>query len=288
VSSNIAPRILITGKNGQVGRELTERAAELGINFVAFDSKELDIRDRAAVLAAVVKFQPTAVINAAAYTAVDKAEEEEEELAYAVNNDGVRFLAEAAQLIGAKLIHISTDYVFDGDKQAPYTVDDAPNPTSVYGASKLAGEKAMQDVLGEGGNYLVLRVSWVFGQYGNDFVKTMLKLAETRNELSVVNDQYSAPTPASEIAKCLLSELALNNLTGIQHLESNPGVTWCEFAQAIFEAANRTIKINGIPSEQYPSPVDRPKNSKLSSDNITLKVQWGMSLRDLVGVNQNV
>ena len=270
-------KILITGAAGQVGQELVDACKVQQVDYVAYTSSQLDITNSESVHKEVVKQQPTHIINAAAYTAVDKAEQEKD-IAYAVNSDGVRFLAQAAKAVNAKLMHISTDYVFDGEKSTPYTVNDTPNPASVYGASKLAGEKAMIDVLGLGGDYLVLRVSWVFGQYGNNFVKTMLKLAETRQELSVVNDQYGAPTPACEIAKCLLSELALNELTGIQHLESNPGVTWFEFALAIFEAVNKVVKVNGITSEQYPTPVDRPKNSKLCSEQVGLSVNWKKSL----------
>ena len=277
------PRVLITGKNGQVGRELTERAAELAIDFVAFDSKELDIRDRSAVLAAVVRHQPTAVINPAAYTAVDKAEEEVG-LAYAVNRDGVENLALACKAQDVPLIHISTDYVFDGEKNSPYVESDTPNPTGVYGASKYAGEEILRVTWHK---HVIVRVSWVFGRYGNNFVKTMLRLAQERDELGVVDDQFGAPTSASSIASVLIDlafrtdDVSVDIESGrLLHLESGPGVTWCGFARSIFSEARKlsvitkSVQVNPISSDQFPTPITRPKNSKLSSEVGLIPVQW--------------
>lgn len=268
MSSKTYPRLLITGKNGQVGQELTGRAAELAIDFVAFDSSELDICDRAAVLAAVEKHQPTAVVNAAAYTAVDKAEEEKE-LAYAVNRDGVENLALACKAQDILFIHISTDYVFDGSKEGAYLESDQPSPNSVYGASKYAGEEVLRAIWHK---HVIVRVSWVFGAKGNNFVKTMLRLASERDQLSVVSDQFGAPTSARFIASEALRVSGLEGAYGLSHLPSDPGVSWYDFANIIFEEAKSLGLLASVPvvsplsSDQYPTPVERPKNSKLGSE----------------------
>ena len=277
MSTSEKRKILITGAGGQVGRELVDLCVEKKLNYIAYTSSELDITDEQSVLEEITKQNPTAVINAAAYTAVDNAETEQEK-AYAVNRDGPLYLAKACKAINAKLLHISTDYVFDGEKKEPYTVDDEPNPTSVYGASKLAGEKAIQKTWD---NHLILRVSWVFGQYGNNFVKTMLKLSENRDEISVVDDQFGAPTPADEIALRLINESNLKGtLTGLEHLESTPSVTWHQFANEIFtqksnfDKTGNTMIVHAINSDQYPTIAKRPKNSKLKgaqSNSVTWK-----------------
>lgn len=247
MSGNVLPRVFITGKNGQVGRELVERAAELNIDAVSFDSSELNICDREKVIAMVLDHKPTVVINAAAYTAVDKAEEEAD-LAYAVNRDGVENLALACKELNIPLIHISTDYVFDGEKKSPYLESDRPNPVGVYGASKYAGEEVLRATWEE---HIIVRVSWVFGRFGNNFVKTMLKLGQERDELNIVNDQFGAPTPADKIANSLL-KVALKYSAnsedydkGVHHLVSNPGVTWFEFAKVIFDHAISSGKLSG-------------------------------------------
>ena len=276
------PRILITGKNGQVGRELTERAKELALDFVAFDSKELDVRDREMVFAAVAKHQPTAVINAAAYTAVDKAEEEKE-LAYAVNRDGVENLALACKTQDIPLIHISTDYVFDGEKDSPYVESDTPNPIGVYGASKYAGEKVLQTTWHK---HVIIRVGWVFGRYGNNFVKTMLLLAKERDELAVVDDQIGGPTSAVDISKNILRYVVNGeDCYGVFHLESSPVVSWFGFAREIFKqlailGGEPSPEVNAISSGQFPTPVKRPANSKLATSrkNIFGLLDWRLSL----------
>lgn len=279
-------KILITGAAGQVGQEIVDLCNSRGLHFTAYTSSQLDITDAIQVMYILQQDGPTHVINAAAYTAVDKAEDEKEK-AFSVNAKGPENLALGCKAIGAKLIHISTDYVFDGEKEGAYTVDDTPNPTSVYGASKLAGEKGIANIFDE---YFILRVSWVFGQYGNNFVKTMLRLAEIRGEISVVNDQFGAPTPASNIASCLLSEKVLKQYIGIEHLESNLGVTWYEFAQEIFTQAENVglidvkPKLKPISSAQYPTPAVRPKNSKLNGNELSsIEVKdWRISLNALL------
>lgn len=285
MSASASQRLLIVGKNGQVGRELVEQAGLQGLDVVSFGSAELDITDRNAVLNAVAKNKPTVVVNAAAYTAVDKAEDEVD-LAYAVNRDGVENLALACKAQNIPLIHISTDYVFDGTKDSPYLESDIPNPIGVYGASKYAGEEVLRATWDK---HIILRVSWVFGRYGNNFVKTMLRLAKDRDELSVVSDQYGAPTSSIDIAKVLL-DLAVYDKKdfGIYHLESNPKVSWHSFAQKIFEEAKRLDLIERMPvvkpisSAQFPARVTRPVNSKLDAGNGFLSVTWPVALAQVL------
>ena len=283
----VQPRILITGSNGQVGRELVELCREGKIPFVAYDSQQLDITDNDAVFAEIKTQQPTAVINAAAYTAVDNAESEVSK-AYAVNKEGAKNLAIACEELNAVLVHISTDYVFDGEKEGPYLETDKTNPVSVYGASKLAGEREVVEFCSK---YFIVRVSWVFGQYGKNFVKTMLGLAKEHTDLKVVDDQFGAPTSADQIAEKLVTLITSANINyGTYHLESNPGVTWYEFANKIFQYAYEAKIIKNIPrvhpvdSAQYPTPVTRPKNSKLaSSPQFDLgSVDWEKGLAKLI------
>lgn len=281
------PRIFITGSNGQVGRELVELCREGKIPFVAYDSQQLDITDNDAVFAEIKTQQPTAVINAAAYTAVDNAESEVSK-AYAINKEGAKNLAIACEEFNAVLVHISTDYVFDGKKEGPYLDTDKTNPVSVYGASKLAGERAVVEFCSK---YFIVRVSWVFGQYGNNFVKTMMNLAKEDTELKVVADQIGAPSSADQIAEKLVTLVTSASINyGTYHLESNPGITWYEFANKIFQYAYEAKIIKNIPrvhpvdSAQYPTPVTRPRNSKLaSSSQFDLgSVDWEKGLAKLI------
>jgi dTDP-4-dehydrorhamnose reductase len=287
VSDNTPQRIFIVGKNGQVGRELVEQAEQQGLDAVSFGSAELDITDRSAVLQAVTENKPTVVINAAAYTAVDKAEDEID-LAYAVNRDGVENLALACKAQNIPLIHISTDYVFDGTKESPYLESDNPSPIGVYGASKYAGEEVLR---ASWNKHIILRVSWVFGVHGNNFVKTMLRLAKERDELSVVDDQFGAPTSAKAIAREILRYILKDDSPyGLFHLESSPGVTWYEFAQRIFaraahfNVADHCPALTPISSLGFPTPVKRPQNSKLSAGEKSIfPVQyWQADLDDLL------
>lgn len=264
-------KILVTGAAGQVGRELVELASAQGLGVCGYDSKTLDITDAATVAATISAEQPDCVINAAAYTAVDRAENDAER-AYQVNRDGVAHLASACREADIPLLHISTDYVFDGEQTTPYDEADQPRPTSVYGASKLAGEEILAATWHK---HVILRVSWVFGRYGNNFVKTMLRVGRERDELKVVNDQFGAPTGAAAIASVLLAiaqhpQLGTDQLAwGVRHYSSEPGLTWYGFACHIFERAaargviTRVPTVNPIDSAAYPTPVKRPANSKL-------------------------
>lgn len=267
-------KVLITGSNGQVGTALQQQWQGKA-TLLTLTREELDITDRDAVLARVHAFQPDIIINAAAYTAVDKAESDMAP-AQAVNIDGVRYLAEAAKAENAAFLHLSTDYVFDGTKIGEYTEDDSVSPQSVYGRSKLAGEQA---ALHHHDKTLVLRTSWVFGEHGHNFVKTMLRLAKTRDTLSVVNDQLGGPTYAGDIAAALItiSEQIIRGTTvdyGIYHYSGRPYVSWYEFARTIFaEAVAQGIlpqapQLHPITTDGYPTPAKRPANSCLNLDKI--------------------
>ncbi len=225
-------KLLITGAKGQVGTELVAAAFIRGHEVHGFGSKELDISNLEQVNNTVQKIKPDVIINAAAYTAVDKAETEQE-LAYSVNSYGSENLATACQEQDIPLLHISTDYVYDGEKQSPYLETDRTNPMGVYGASKLEGDQKIQKTWHK---HIILRVSWVFGEQGNNFVKTMLRLSQQRDELSIVDDQFGAPTSAKAISTCLLDILETAEFNqpqcpwGIYNLQSDPGVTWFGFA----------------------------------------------------------
>ena len=278
-------RVLVTGSKGQVGYCLAELLSnEENVALLAVDREDLDITNQEAVNEVVKAFKPTIIINAAAHTAVDKAEQEVE-VSYAINRDGPKFLAETAQDIGAAILHISTDYVFEGNKEGEYVEDDATNPQGVYGASKLAGEIAVAEVCDK---HVILRTAWVFGEHGNNFVKTMLRLAATRNELSIVGDQFGGPTYAGDIAKALveIAKKISNDESveyGVYHYSGLPHVSWYEFADTIFDNAikqgimHNKPTLSSITTEQYPTPAKRPSNSTLSSNKITHAFAIGTS-----------
>lgn len=273
--------ILLTGANGQVGWEL-HRILAKDAKVIALTRGQLDLSQPDAVRQAVRKHQPDIIINPAAYTAVDKAEAETD-LALAINGIAPGVLAEEAKKLDALLIHYSTDYVFDGTKTTPYTEVDLPKPQSVYGATKLAGEEAIQNV---GGKHLILRTSWVYGIHGGNFVKTILRLAQERNELRVVADQYGAPTWARLLADSTVKVMQrfTDEQSGVYHLTSSGRTNWHQFAEAIvrlareYDAAlaNKTLTIHPIATHEYPAPAKRPANSSLCTDKI--KQAFGLKL----------
>lgn len=291
--SSHLPRILITGGSGQVGHCLKaqlEGCAELSIP----DSTALNIADRRSVRQAVETFRPDYIINAAAYTAVDKAESDAER-AFAVNRDGARHLAEAAEAAGAAMLHISTDYVFDGAGGAPYDEAAPTAPQNIYGASKLAGEQA---VLAACRHAVVMRTSWVFGAHGQNFVKTMLRLGRERDSLGIVADQYGAPTAAADIAAALITIVRrhtpeqLAERAGIYHYCGSPYASWFEFAETIFaEAAAQGVlakipAVKPIATADYPTPAKRPADSRLDCGKIRVvfgigPCDWHSALSDL-------
>ena len=269
-------KVLITGKNGQVGNCLVSQLSNMTeINFLALGREELDITNAEQVSKIVNEYKPSIIINAAAYTAVDKAESEVE-LANAINNLGPKNLAKAAAQVNAAIIHISTDYVFAGNKDGLYTETDEVNPQGVYGQTKLAGEESVAQ---ECDAHIILRTAWVFSEFGNNFVKTMLRLAQTRDTLGVVGDQFGGPTYAGDIAKAIVSiaqQLQQGSTKfGVYNYSGYPHVSWQEFASEIFEKAlaknliQSPITVNSILTADYPTPAKRPANSKLDCSKIT-------------------
>lgn len=251
--------LLVFGKTGQVAQELQRRAPEA--TFLG--RAEADLSDPAACAAAIRAAAPTAVINAAAYTAVDRAEDDEA-AATVINGDSPGAMARACAALGIPFVQISTDYVFDGQGTVPFAPGDPTAPLSAYGRSKLAGEQA---IAGAGGPHAILRTSWVFSAHGGNFVKTMLRLAETRDRLTVVSDQIGGPTAAGPIADaCLTAAAKLTedpSLTGTYHFAGAPDVSWADFARAIFALTGAAVDVADIPTSDYPTPAQRPANSRL-------------------------
>lgn len=286
--------VLIIGSAGQLGTELNSRAIERGYNTVAVNRDELNITNEADVKAFVERVKPVVIINAAAYTAVDRAETDTE-VAFAVNRDGPLYLARACAEAEIPLLHVSTDYVFDGKKSTPYLETDVPNPQGIYGQSKLEGETALATTLDK---QITLRVAWVFSATGNNFVRTMLRLAKERDELSIVADQKGAPTWAGDIAEVLLE--IVGRITqkkpvswGLYHYTGTPVSTWYTFAEAICDQAlalgmlKKKPIIKPISTAQYPTPAKRPQNSVLDCAHIHKilqipQVDWRVGLKQVL------
>jgi len=281
--------ILITGAGGQVAHELANAGSEH--QLVALSEQQLDVTDLEQISDAFNEHQPDFVINAAAYTQVDRAEEETT-IAYAINRDAVANLAQACKRIDSPLLHISTDYVFDGNKTGAYCENDEIASAGVYGASKAAGDAVLQSVLER---HIILRTSWVFSATGNNFVKTMLRLGAERDELSIVNDQHGGPTSAQSIAAALL-QIANRYLQdgeiewGTYHFSGQPDTTWYGFAKQIFQQAKgfENLKLNGIPTSEYPTPATRPLNSVLDCSKYvaqfkTAQPDWREDLDKVLG-----
>ena len=269
--------LLVFGQTGQVAMELQRRRPDAAYLARA----DVDLSDTAAITAAIAAHTPKAILNAAAYTAVDKAEEEEA-LATAINGAAPGAMAAEAAKRGIPFVHISTDYVFEGGGEAPWAVSDPISPLGAYGRSKAAGEAL---VAAEGGIYGIMRTSWVFSAHGGNFVKTMLRLAETRDALNVVEDQIGGPTAAGDIAAAALAMVdGLSEAsTGMYHFAGGPDTSWAGFAREIFAQAGKDVTVTGIPSEDYPTPAARPKNSRLDCSRIeqvfdVKRPDWRVSL----------
>jgi dTDP-4-dehydrorhamnose reductase len=277
-------RIAVTGKQGQVVSALIERGAAAGVEIVAVGRPELDLADRASILSALSSIRPDAVISAAAYTAVDKAESEPD-LAFAVNAEGPAAIAEITARLGIPIVHLSTDYVFPGDKPDAYVETDATGPTSIYGRSKLAGEER---IAAANPNHAILRTAWVYSPFGANFVKTMLRLAESRDAINVVADQKGTPTSAFDIADAViaiarrLAEDVDTSLRGVFHLTGGGEATWADFAETIFAdlaaQGGKTVAVGRITTADYPTPAKRPANSRLSNEK--LRQAYGIVLPD--------
>lgn len=251
-------KYFVVGANGQLGMEVVKLLNERGEKYVAYGSKELDITNRDRVFEFMLDEKPDVVLDAAAYTAVDKAEDEGKERNWAVNSDGTKNLADAAAVVNATIVYVSTDYVFSGDSSGAYLETDKVNPQNEYGKSKLAGEIAVQD---SGARYYIVRTSWVFGEFGNNFVYTMQKLGKKLDELSVVNDQNGRPTWTRTLAEFMIHLNKSNSKIGIYNLSNDNDATWYEFAKEILKNENVTIK--PVSSNEFPTKAYRPKNSVL-------------------------
>lgn len=265
--------VLVFGSTGQVAQELRARLPDA--TFLSRD--EADLNDPPACAAAIMACAPTAVINAAAYTAVDRAEEDEAQ-ALRVNGEAPAAMARACAALDIPFVHISTDYVFDGSGETPWHPHDPVSPLGAYGRTKLVGE---QGVVAAGGRFVILRTSWVFSAHGNNFVKTMLRLSQTRDMLSVVGDQIGGPTPADDIAAActvIAAQLRAGAPSGIYHFAGTPAVSWADFARAVFKMANRTVQVRDIPTTDYPTPAARPANSRM--DSRSLMRDFGISAPD--------
>jgi dTDP-4-dehydrorhamnose reductase len=261
------PNILVTGSNGQLGSEIKKTSSNYSYSFFFTDRNELDISDEKKVKEFIEKNNIDTIINCAAYTAVDKAEEEKE-LADKVNHIAVKNLAMLSNEFNLKLVHISTDYVFDGTNYKPYTEDDITNPKSVYGETKLNGEKSIVEI--NPLNSIIIRTSWVYSSYGNNFVKTMLKLGKEKESLGVIYDQVGTPTFAKDLAKTILDIIPkINNEKTQVFNYSNEGVlSWYDFAKEIMKMAKLSCKINPIETKDYPTPAKRPHYSLLNKSKI--------------------
>ncbi len=295
-------KILLIGGTGQVGSEIRLVAENNNIECVSPTSSELDITNQSSVNSIIENNLPLDyIVNASAYTAVDKAEDEEE-LATKINRDGSQYLAQACVEQKIPLLHISTDYVFDGCADTPYKENSPTNPLGVYGKSKLEGEQAIRDCLPE---HIILRTAWVYGSHGNNFVKTMLKLGRQRSELNVVSDQYGCPTAAADIAEAVVSiviqmQTNPNNRWGTYHFCSRDSTHWADFAKSIFSLSKTVdpeypnVTVNPIPSSEYPTKAARPNYSVLDCSKIEqlytiTPPNWLISLkRDIPNILKNI
>lgn len=275
-------KVLITGANGQLGHDLVNILSDHHQVF-GVGRSEMDITDLSQVVNTIHRIRPDVIIHAAAYTRVDAAEYEQE-MAYLVNAYGTCNVVAAAQRIGAKIVYISTDYVFDGKRSDPYKEFDRANPCNVYGKSKLAGEEMVKNLSDK---HFIVRTSWVFGKHGKNFVKTMLRLAQHQNELSVVNDQIGSPTYTIDLVH-FLKDLIETEKYGVYHASNTGFCSWYELAKAIFEVAGTDIKVNPVETKDFPRPAARPAFSVL--DHMAIRLNgfsdlrhWRDALKDFIG-----
>ena len=272
-------KVLVTGANGQLGYDLCR---EIGGAAIGIDIDDLDITDKSATLEFIKRLQPDTIAHCAAYTSVDKAESEPE-LCYTVNALGTGHIALAARSIGAKMLYLSTDYVFDGTLDRPYEVNDIANPLNVYGRTKLEGEKAIRNNIEK---YFIIRTSWVFGTNGANFVKTMLKLGHERSQVSVVEDQVGSPSYTKDLAR-LIASLIRTEKYGVYHATNEGFCSWYELACEIFRASKMDVAVTPIKAEEYPAAAVRPKNSRLSKQSLiesgfTLLPSWQEAVKDFL------
>ena len=256
-------KVLVTGVKGQLGYDVMKVLHERKIDCLGADIEEFDITDYAATEKFIKQYGPDAVVHCSAYTAVDKAEDNSD-ICYAVNAEGPRNIAKVCRDIGAKMVYISTDYVFPGIGDTAYEVDAPKQPLSVYGKSKLAGEEAVQSLIS---NYFIVRISWVFGKNGNNFIRTMLRLSEDHPEVSVVSDQIGSPTYTADLAP-LLCDMIETEKYGVYHATNEGYCSWADFAETMFRAAGCSTKVKYITTTEYPTRAVRPENSRLSKKSL--------------------
>lgn len=257
-------RILVTGVKGQLGHDVVNELTKRGHTPIGVDVEEMDITDAVAVEREIRKEPLDAVIHCAAYTAVDAAEDNQE-LCIRVNAEGTRNIARVCWELNIKMVYISTDYVFDGEGERPWEPDDQRNPLNVYGESKYQGELAVEELLEK---YFIVRIAWVFGVNGKNFIKTMLKLAENQKEINVVNDQIGSPTYTYDLA-VLLADMVETDKYGRYHATNEGLCTWYEFAQEIFRQAGVEVKLNPVSSTEFPAKAKRPHNSRMDKSKLT-------------------
>lgn len=257
-------KVFVTGASGQLGFDVCLELERRGIEHKGVSSKELDIRDGMAVQRMLEEYRPDAVIHCAAYAQVDRAEDEPEQC-FAVNALGTRNIARACGAVGAKLLYISTDYVFPGTGQRPYEPEDETGPLSVYGKSKLEGEKAVKELLDR---FFIVRISWAFGVNGGNFIRTMLRLSETHDTVRVVADQVGSPTYTADLA-LLLCDMIQTEKYGIYHATNEGFCSWAELAEAVFSAAGKGTRVQRVTTEEYGAKAPRPHNSRLSKTRLT-------------------
>ncbi|MFQ6581352.1 dTDP-4-dehydrorhamnose reductase [Priestia megaterium] len=259
-------KILVTGYSGQLGYDVVRYGRTQGLNMVGISSKDVDLSLEKEVTSYIEKVNPDAIIHCAAYTAVDQAEEDTEKC-WGINVNGTKYLSNAAKSIKAKFMYISTDYVFNGEGDNPFKETDSPMPIGYYGKTKYEGEKLVQHILKE---WFIVRISWVFGVNGNNFVKTMLRLSDTHKQLNVVGDQIGSPTYTFDLAR-LLIEMIQSTEYGIYHATNEGFCSWAEFAKEIFKESNKNVTVEPISSEQYPTRAVRPKNSRMTKSKLAKK-----------------
>ncbi|MHA7093094.1 dTDP-4-dehydrorhamnose reductase [Priestia megaterium] len=278
----MSQKVLITGANGQLGKELVELFTKKGFEVYGFGRDKMDITNQAQVQEVISTLKPNIVLHSAAHTQVDLAESEPEQ-AFSINAYGTRNVAVAAEAVGAKLVYVSTDYVFDGKTDETYNEFSPTSPLGVYGKSKLAGEQFVRDFHSK---FFIVRTSWVYGKYGNNFVKTMLQLGEEKKEISVVSDQIGCPTYTLDLANSIL-EFVGTERYGLYHVSNSGSCSWYEFAQAIFEYKKIEINVNPCKTSEFPRPAKRPAYSVLTSMALKLnhfesKRNWREALIDFL------
>lgn len=282
-------KVLVTGYGGQLGYDVVREGIKHGLDMIGTTSKDLNITDENMVSDYIKKVRPDAIIHCAAYTGVDKAEDDQVNC-YNVNVNGTKYLVESAKEFNAKFVYISTDYVFDGEGDAPFSEKSTANPIGYYGKTKYQGEEIVQDLLDE---WFIVRISWVFGINGNNFIKTILRLSESRDELNVVGDQYGSPTYTYDLARLLIDMIQTDHY-GVFHATNEGFCTWAEFAKEILKLANREVKVHEISTEKYPTRAVRPKNSRMTKQRLIDKgfkplPEWRNALiRYLSELNQEV